>query len=541
MAFILQRLRLANQVRQQLELVTTREETSSNEYDSIITQTAVDIEKGAAIRQSQDPYLSIPGITRQIDQDGDWYYDVGWVDEDDEFNPKKWATTTRLASTFLVCIVAFFTTSASSIDSAVISRAAAEFGVSPVVESLATGLFLVGFGTGALLASPLSELIGRQPVYIISLVIFEGWTVGSALSPNIAAQLIFRFLMGLSASAPLTVAGGSISDMWTPLERTFAYPFYAIPGFGGACFGPIVGTWIGNKPDLTWRWVEWLSLILTGFCIVILFLFKRETFQPRILYFKAAAFRKYTGNSRFKTSTEASDASKIGPILKKNFYRPFLLCFEPIVISFTLYLAINYIILFTFLDGYTYIFADVYGISENLSNTAFVGLLVGILLPTGLLPWIYRSTVKQLQRDADKGSGGALNRESRLYFAMIGAPAVPIGLFWMAWTDYSFISIWSPIAASVLIGFGIVCVFMSANMYIIDCYEMYAASALTFNALVRYIAAGGFTVVGIPLYGNLGTHWTLTLLGAISTLAAPIPFILFKWGPRIRGSSKWAC
>ncbi|TGJ80291.1 hypothetical protein E0Z10_g8467 [Xylaria hypoxylon] len=453
MAFILQRRHLANQVQHQLEQATAAKGLETIEEGSIMNKTAIDIETIAATPPSEDAYLGIPGITRQIDRDGEWYYDVGWTDEYDMSNPKQWSTATRLGSTFLVCIVAFFATSASSIDSVIITRAAAEFGVSSVVESLATGLFLIGFGAGALLASPLSELVGRQPVYILSLLIFEGWTVGSALSPNITAQLIFRFLMGISASAPLTVAGGSISDMWTPLERTFAFPFYAIPGFVGPVFGPVIGTWIGNHPNLTWRWVEWLTLILTGVSIVLLFLFKRETFAPRILHLKSAAFRNHTGNLRFKTSKEASDAGEIMPILKRSFRRPFILCFEPIVICFTLYLTINYIILFTFLDG-------------------------------------------------------------RLYFAMIGAPAVPIGLFWMAWTDYSFISIWSPITASVLIGFGMVCVFMSANMYIIDCYEIYAASALTFNALTRYIAAGGFTVVGIPLYENLGTHWTLTLLGA---------------------------
>ncbi|KAI0205026.1 major facilitator superfamily domain-containing protein [Astrocystis sublimbata] len=515
MAFILQRRALAKQVQYQLKQV---KETPS----------------------STDAYLQIPGITRGIDCDGEWYYDVGWVDERDGLNPKRWSTATRLGSTFLVCVVAFFVTVASSIDSVVIGRAAAEFGVSDVVESLATGLFLIGFGIGSLLASPLSEFMGRQPVYIVSLVIFEGWTVGAALSPNITAQLIFRFLMGLSASAPLTVAGGSISDMWSPLERTFAFPFYAIPGFCGAVFGPIVGTWIGNGPSTTWRWVEWFTLILVGFCIALLFVFCHETFAPRILELKAAAFRKYTGNAQFKTSKEASDANDIWPILKRNFGRPFILCFEPIVISFTIYLTINYIILFTFLDGYPYIFAGTYGISENLSNTAFSGLLVGILISVVLVPWTYRNTVKQLKEDGDDGSGIMLNREDRLRFAMIGAPFIPIGLFWMAWTDFSFISIWSPIVASVLIGFGMVCVYMSAYMYIIDCYEMFAASALTFNALIRYIAAGGFTVVGIPLYSNLGTHYTLTLLGVISVLAIPIPFVLYRWGPNIRARSKIA-
>jgi len=45
-------------------------------------------------------------------------------------------------------------------------------------------------------------------------------------------------------------------------------------------------------------------------------------------------------------------------------------------------------------------------------------------------------TKKQLARDGDDGSGSKLNRETRLIFAMIGAPLIPVGLFWMGWTDY---------------------------------------------------------------------------------------------------------
>lgn len=52
------------------------------------------------------------------------------------------------------------------------------------------------------------------------------------------------------------------------------------------------------------------------------------------------------------------------------------------------------------------------------------------------------------------------------------------------------ISIWSPLAASVVIGLGIATIFISAYMYIIDSYETYAASALTFATLTRYLAAG---------------------------------------------------
>ena len=157
-----------------------------------------------------------------------------------------------------------------------------------------------------------------------------------------------------------------------------------------------------------------------------------------------------------------------------------------------------------------------------------------------MLPFVYRLTVKQLERDGDEGKGLKIDRESRLWFAMIGAPTVPIGLFWMAWTDYKHISIWSPILSSVLFGFGIISVFLSSYMFVIDSYEVNAASALTFVTLVRYIIAGGMTVVGVPMYENLGTHYTLTILACISAAAVPIPYALFKWGPKIRAKSQYA-
>lgn len=110
----------------------------------------------------------------------------------------------------------------------------------------------------------------------------------------------------------------------------------------------------------------------------------------------------------------------------------------------------------------------------------------------------------------------------------------------MAWTCYSSISIWSPIISSVVIGFSIMTVFLSCYMYIIDSYETFAASALTFVTVVRYLAAGGMTIVGIPFYKNLGPHYTLTILACISAAAVPIPFALWKWGNKLRHNSKYA-
>lgn len=58
--------------------------------------------------------------------------------------------------------------------------------------------------------------------------------------------------------------------------------------------------------------------------------------------------------------------------------------------------------------------------------------------------------------------------------------------------------------------------------------------------LIRYIAAGGMTIVGIPFYENLGVHWTLTILGAISAIMVPVPYLFYIFGEKIRSYSKFA-
>ena len=102
------------------------------------------------------------------------------------------------------------------------------------------------------------------------------------------------------------------------------------------------------------------------------------------------------------------------------------------------------------------------------------------------------------------------------------------------------VSIWSPIVASSFFGFGCICIFISSYMYIIDSYGIDAASALGFMTVSRYFAAGGMTVVGVPFYKNMGVHWTLTILGCISAIMVPVPYVFYRYGSVIRKWSRYA-
>lgn len=113
------------------------------------------------------------------------------------------------------------------------------------------------------------------------MVIFMLFIMASALAPNIGTQLAFRFLAGAFGATPLTCAGGSISDMWRPLEKTFAFPLFAIIGFGGPVLGPVIASYIIKLGS--WRWAEWIMLIFAALVLGLVVLFQPETYPPLLL------------------------------------------------------------------------------------------------------------------------------------------------------------------------------------------------------------------------------------------------------------------
>lgn len=89
---------------------------------------------------------------------------------------------------------------ASSIHTAAISAIANDFHCPVTLATAGVSTFLLGFGTGPLIFAPLSEVYGRNPIFRINFLLFVLCNVACALSPNIAALLVFRFFTGFFGS-----------------------------------------------------------------------------------------------------------------------------------------------------------------------------------------------------------------------------------------------------------------------------------------------------------------------------------------------------
>lgn len=53
------------------------------------------------------------------------------------------------------------------------------------------------------------------------------FVMGSGLSQGIGAQLACRFLAGFFGGSPFSMVGGSLADIFDPMQRMLAFPLFA--------------------------------------------------------------------------------------------------------------------------------------------------------------------------------------------------------------------------------------------------------------------------------------------------------------------------
>lgn len=129
-----------------------------------------------------------------------------------------------------------------------------------ILASLIVSVYVLGWALGPLLLAPLSEVVGRLGVYSGSNLLYVGFTLGCAASPSIEMLVLFRVLAGAVGSTPLTIGGGTISDLVPVERRGLALSLYMLGPILGPSVGPLVGGFLTDT--LGWRWIFWVLAII---------------------------------------------------------------------------------------------------------------------------------------------------------------------------------------------------------------------------------------------------------------------------------------
>ena len=394
------------------------------------------------------------------------------------------------------------------------------------------------FAIGPLLWAPLSEMYGRQLMFLITYAIMTAFNAAAAGSQNIETLIILRFFAGAFGSSPLTNAGGVIADMFTATKRGLALSVFATAPFLGPALGPIVGSFVGET--VGWRWLEGVIAIFTGVILVVGGLTIPETYAPVLLRKRAAALSKHTGKVyRSRIEISQGKATLMGK-LKIALSRPWILLLrEPIVLLLSLYIAIVYGTLYLLFAAIPIVYQVERGWSQGVSSLAFIGVAVGMMFA---VIYTFPDNNRYARIEAAckaRGERGA-PPEVRLPPAMLGSVFIPLGLFVFAWTNSPNIHWIVSMIFTAPFGFGMVLTFLSIFNFLIDSYTIYAASVLAANSIIRSLFGAVFPLFTTYMYQNLGIHWASSIPAFLALACVPFPFLFYKYGPAIRRRCKFA-
>ncbi|KIM80267.1 hypothetical protein PILCRDRAFT_73402 [Piloderma croceum F 1598] len=472
---------------------------------------------------------------------------ITWASPSDPANPKNWSNSYKWILMSLCVIMTVNITLASSALTPASVQIAVDFNVSNEISYLVTSLFLCGYILGPILWGPGSELLGRRLILVITMIAFTLLHLGQSLAPNIQTLLVTRFLSGVFGAGPLSTWGGVIVDIWPTAGRGPSTALFTASVFWGTAIGPLFGSFI-TESRLGWRWVFWAIMIYAALCTILTVLIFPETYEPLLLQQKAQGLRRMdpAATKKIYAEHERHDWSIKG-ILRRTLYRPFsLLAMEPILVLITIFLSLEYGVLYGLFEAFPVIFEEKRGLSVSNDSLIFIGIGIGTSIGALLNVYLDGNTPDIIMKWQNSPPP-----ENRLYGAMVGGPLLVVGIFWLGWTgEYSVVPWYIPALSTLSLGASISLVFISFTAYILDTYLIFSASAISATVMIRSCVGAAFPLFTTQMINKariiyccklgMGVNWVATLLGIVGLVLMPSPFLFYKYGARIRSHSKFA-
>jgi hypothetical protein len=183
--------------------------------------TQSDLESGADPRPHSTGSQSVSWFRMVYDQAlitpdvQNWHYPGSGTDDDpyvvewihnDPRNPMTWADWKKWCLVALVSIATLAVAFVSSAYTGGLREVIQQFHTSELIVTLGVSLFVLGFAIGPLMWAPMSEIFGRQVLFIGTYAALTAFNAGAAGSKNITTLLLMRFFAGSFGSSPLTVS-----------------------------------------------------------------------------------------------------------------------------------------------------------------------------------------------------------------------------------------------------------------------------------------------------------------------------------------------
>ncbi|KAF5343463.1 hypothetical protein D9758_011862 [Tetrapyrgos nigripes] len=509
--------------------------TDNLEGQSISTSTVIDRSESHSGQSKSDDKEKLPAEVSAIPTDKEKEAEQNAEDdwEHDPDNPWNWPARKKWTMISIVSLYTFVPPLASSMLAPGLPAIAKQYGItSSTMLALVLTIFLLSIAIGPLFLAALSEMYGRTWILHAGAFLSIGFNLGCAYAPNTGSLLGFRFLSGLSGSAPFAIGGGSVSDLFSANDRASAMAIYSLGPLIGPVIGPVAGGFIAETVGT--KWVFIVIAALSGASLLVGVPFLRETYAPVIRRRRALA----SGDVEKATTLRGpmGDMSRM-QYLWINLSRPVILLFGSLIcFLLSLYMAFLYGVYYLMFATFSELFSEVYGFSIGTGGLVYLGLGIGFVSAT----WVGAKWADQVYHYLAQRNGGVGKPEMRIPALFFGSFFVPVGLFWYGWSAQAKIHWIMPIIGTGIFGFGLMTAYLPISLYLVDTFT-YAASAIGAASTFRSLLGFGFPLFANQMFGALGIGGGNSLLAGLAiVLGIPFPVWLYFNGEKMRARSKLA-
>lgn len=141
-----------------------------------------------------------------VDVQDSYYYKVTWDSPTDPSNPLNWPRKAKWATAILTSLGGLVTLMSGVMLAPGLGVIGHDLKISEAEASLALSIYVLAFAFGPMLLAPLSEVLGRRPIWIGGSAWYILWNTLCGVSNNRGLMIAGRFMAGLGASAEFAVS-----------------------------------------------------------------------------------------------------------------------------------------------------------------------------------------------------------------------------------------------------------------------------------------------------------------------------------------------
>ncbi|KAJ7700756.1 MFS transporter [Mycena rosella] len=435
--------------------------------------------------------------------------------------------------TCILAVCGFLAPISSTTVLSAIPEVASTFNTTGTIINLSNAIYLIFMGLSPCFWAPLSQVYGRRWMCLSSALLFFGCSLGTALSPNLAAFFVFRALTAFQGTSFLIVGASCLGDIYRPTERATAMGWF----LSGTLIGPAIGypslasfhlvllPFFGCSPFIagvivtfrSWRVIFYLQTALGGFATVLVFFFLPETIHQK----RSAEF---VGLSRTQQATKLWEWTNPLRVLKLYRY--------PNLIIASLASSALVWNMYSLLTPIRYIINPRFSLTTPIQSGLFYlapgfGYIAGTFVGGR---WADHTVKKWIE------IRGVRVPEDRLRSCIpfMGA-IIPGCMLIYGWSiEKKAGGVALPVIVMFLQGLAQLFCFPSLNTYCLDVMQSRSAEVVAGNYMVRYFFAAAGSAVVLPAVEKIGVGWFSTITSIFLVVVTAGVYATALWGDRWR-------